>query len=354
MRPPLSLRGMLVLLGVSLGALALVEHSLVQEFPRADAPLMRRAAARTEEWFSAIRALKESRHLWNPSQGQSDHAWMLGEPYSLITTTLGSHEAKLTAANPLFAALLVRLLHDAGVESGEGVGITLSGSFPTLGIAALAAVEVLGARAVLVSSLGSSSYGANQPDATWIDMETWLGQQATMRASSVFVTPGAEGDSGGGLPEGGLDLLIEAARRTGVHLTIPESLDEGIRLRTSLFFSRGISALVNIGGGQTSLGICPHALVLPTGYQQFLPPCSHPGRGVIERIAERGIPVIHLLNVRELAHRYGLPVGGVVGHTEPGQIFSERSVERTSIVLVVGVLLALVHMRKLRIHQRIP
>jgi poly-gamma-glutamate system protein len=277
---------------------------------------------------------------------------MLGEHYSPITTTLGSREAKETAANPAFAALLVRLLHDAGVDSGEAVGVTLSGSFPTLGIATLAALECVGARAILVSSLGSSSYGANQPAVTWIDMESWLRQRSGLRSASMFVTAGAEGDSGGGLPEGGLDLLQEAARRTGVVLRKTPSLEEAIRLRTDLFSAMGISALVNVGGGQTSLGVCPHAPVLPTGYQQSLPACSDPGRGVIERLAESGIPVIHLLNVRELAHRYGLPVGKKVADGCCEQIFAERRVERIPAIVAIGALLTLVHMGRSRL--RVP
>jgi len=349
MRPPLSTRGLLVILGLSLASLILVEESLVEERPRPDAQMMHAASGLTGEWYHCVRALKEERGLWRGPVEEAGFPWMLGDHYSPITTTLGSREAKETATNPAFAALLVRLLHDAGVDSGDVVGITLSGSFPTLGIATLAALEVMGARAVLVSSLGSSSYGANQPEATWIDMEVWLTQVCGMQAASRFVTPGAEGDSGGGLPEGGLDLLREAARRTGIAVTTPASLPEGISLRTSLFSDEGISLLVNIGGGQTSLGTCAHAPVLPTGYQESLPICSDPGRGVIERVAERGIPVIHLLNIRELALRHGLPVGGKFRSDGQARLFTERSPEKLPIVAVIALLLVVVHMGKLRL-----
>jgi poly-gamma-glutamate system protein len=351
MRPPLSIRGLLVILGVSGASLFLVQNFLVEERQRPDAQMMHAATTLTEEWYQSVRALKEERSLWSASWEGAGFPWMLGEHYSSITTTLGSREAKQTATNPAFAAVMVRLFHDAGIDSGHVVGITFSGSFPTLGIATLAAVEVVGARAVLVSSLGSSSYGANQPEATWIDMELRLRQACGMQTVSAFVTPGAEGDSGGGLPEGGLDLLQEAARRTGFGLSMPASLEEGIRWRTDLFAAEGISLLVNIGGGQTSLGTCPHAPVLPTGYQKSLPICSHPGRGVIERVAEGGIPVIHLLNIRELAVRSGLPVGGGFGPDKQVRVFTERSVEKIPVALVIGLLLTLVHMGKLRVRQ---
>ena len=300
MRPPLSLRGLLVIFGASIVSFVLADRYLVTVIPRPDTQMMRKAARLTGEWFQSVRELKEERGLWSGSGDATTYPWMLGAHYSPITTTLGSQEAKETAANPEFAALIVRLLHEAGVDSGDAVGITLSGSFPTLGIATLAAVECVGARAILVSSLGSSSYGANQPAVSWIDIESWLRQRSGLRTASVLVTPGAEGDSGGGLPEDGLRLLQEAARRTEAVLRMPATLDEGIRMRTELFSASGISALVNIGGGQTSLGTCAHAPVLPTGLHRSFPACSDAGRGVIERMAERGIPVVHLLNIREL------------------------------------------------------
>ena len=348
MPPPLSLRGLLVIFAVSLGALLIVEHWVVEMRLRPDATAMHRAAALAAERMTAVRTLKERRGLWAPAPYPEMREWMLGAPYSPITTTLGSREAKLTSTNPAFAALLVRWLHEAGVDTGDAVGVTLSGSFPALGIAALTAVEVVGARAVLVSSLGASSFGANQPEATWLDMEHWLVETAGLPAGSTVVTPGAEWDAGGGLPEGGLDVMHAAARRCGVMLKIPGSLEEGIRLRTDLFFSQGISALVNIGGGQTSLGTCPHASTLPTGYWPSLPACSHAGRGVVERVAERGIPVIHLLNIRELAHRYGIPVGEGRSREDPVAVYSERAVPTLHLAGIVGILVIIVHLRKFK------
>lgn len=47
---------------------------------------------------------------------------MIGEEYTDITTTLGSIEAKRTAADPDMAALLVRMFSEAGLRSGDRVG----------------------------------------------------------------------------------------------------------------------------------------------------------------------------------------------------------------------------------------
>ena len=55
---------------------------------------------------------------------------MIGESYTGITTTLGAIEAKRTTAWPEMGALCVRLLHEAGVRSGDTVGAGFSGSSP--------------------------------------------------------------------------------------------------------------------------------------------------------------------------------------------------------------------------------
>lgn len=54
---------------------------------------------------------------------------MIGDEYTPITTSLGSEEAKRTTANPDMAALLVQMLTEAGVKSGDTIGAGLFG-FP--------------------------------------------------------------------------------------------------------------------------------------------------------------------------------------------------------------------------------
>ena len=76
-----------------------------------------------------------------------------------------------------------------------------------------------------------------------------------------------------------------------------------------LLEKNGHSCVINIGGNQASLGMCPHAPVLPHGIITRLPECAHPERGLIERLVERGIPVIHLLNIDAFAAEYQLPLG---------------------------------------------
>src|SRR5262245_19385623 len=101
-------------------------------------------------------------------------AAMLGSPNSPITTDSGTLAAKATSTNPNFAALMVDWLYEAGVRPNDVVAVAYTGSFPALDVGAIAAVEAIGADPIIVSSVGSSTWGANDPDFTILDIETLL------------------------------------------------------------------------------------------------------------------------------------------------------------------------------------
>lgn len=101
----------------------------------------------------------------NAGGGASARLWpgpIIGEEYTPLTTTLGSIEAKISSANPHFAAPIVRLLRQAGVDSGNVVAMGFSGSFPALCIAAITRTEALGARGG-EQQLGRLKLGGESP-----------------------------------------------------------------------------------------------------------------------------------------------------------------------------------------------
>jgi poly-gamma-glutamate system protein len=320
---------------VAASGLALAETRYRRSVERPDASAMRQAAARAAEWFEIVAAEKERRGIESDAPGRIRYRGMLGCEWSPMTTTLGSLEAKETAANPEFAALVVRWLDDAGVGPGDRVGVTLSGSFPSLAICVFAALETLGIEATVLSSVGASSYGANQPDATWIDIESWLAGAGASGFRSSLVTMGAEWDAGGGLSDEGIEQIRLAARRCRVELFVPGSLEESIAAKTGLLERDGIKLLINVGGNQAALGACPHAATIPNGYHRSTAFCRHEDRGVMFRLAEKGIPYIHLINIRDLAIRYG--IDGAAG---PGGRLYHGSRSDRSAVIAMLILIA--------------
>ena len=343
MPPSVTARFLAGMLIISLGALLGARELLVTESVRPDAAQMVDAGKRAAEWFRLIEQMKAEDGISNELTPEVPYAGMMGTEWSEITTTQGSLEAKRTAAQPAFSALLVRLLHDAGVDSSMRVGVIVSGSFPSLAIATLAALQTIGADVVLISSLGSSSFGANQPGATWLDMEEWLHTDGGLRYRSALVTMGAEGDTGGGLEEEGIAILRATAARHGRTLRTEGSFADAVHAKTALLLGAQIGFLVNIGGNQTSLGTCPHAPILPSGYTVHGSDCQDPGRGVIERCAERGIPFLHLLNIQSIAVRYGIPLSPSSGD-ESGyaRIVMDTSVLRAPLLfLIIGLFVLL-------------
>ena len=102
---------------------------------------------------------------------------MLGKSFSYITTTTGVLESKRTSINPNFAAVIIDMFKDAGIKKHDEVTLVFSGSFPSINIAVMAACDVFELKTCTMASIGSSSYGANDPDFTFFDMALLLHQE---------------------------------------------------------------------------------------------------------------------------------------------------------------------------------
>ena len=130
------------------------------------------AAGRMQACMDAVKGYKAERDI--PLSPEDTHqTGMIGEEFNLLTTTLGEIGAKRTTANSDMAALAVKLLHQAGVQPGDTVGAGFSGSFPAMNLAVLTACDAMDVQVVYIVSMGSSVYGANNPDLTFPEM-AWM------------------------------------------------------------------------------------------------------------------------------------------------------------------------------------
>jgi poly-gamma-glutamate system protein len=308
---------LLIVFSVILTGTLVAESLFRKQEPLSYGATMSGSAEMTARMFKVIEQLKVERGIRSDAVSNLPYSFMIGDEWSEITTTLGSLDAKEISTNPDFSALIVRLLHEAKISKGDKVGVILSGSFPSLAVSALTAIQVMGAEALVMSSIGASTYGANQPEATWCDMESVL-KRAGLHFSTVLVSMGAGEDAGVGLSEEGKAIIKNTAYRNKVDLYIPGSLMESIDKRVGIFASADISLLINIGGNETALGGCSHSLSIPNGLHSTLTVCSDDDRGVIARMSESGVPFINMLDIKDLASRYGIDVS-------PGNNYSEAS-----------------------------
>lgn len=238
---------------------------------------------------------------------------VIGVEFSPITTTIGYPKAKRTAANPDFAAYIVRELMDHGVGAGDSVLVAMTGSFPGMNLAVLFALETLDVWSFRISSLGASSYGANQEEFTWLDMEDHLVRSGLLSHRSNFASLGGTGDVGGGLPPGGRTVLRKKAEQLGYPILSGRSLRRQTRKRRELVGNpRDYHTLINIGGNQAMLGKGPLGRQLPGGWiEPELNPWTEPNgdelSGIIFDFLTAGVPVLNLLHIETIAAAAGIP-----------------------------------------------
>ena len=308
---------------------------------------MNESVSLTKQWFSVIEQLKIEKGIKSGVSSNVPFNYMIGDEWSEITTTLGSLEAKETSTNPDFSALIVRLLHEAGITKKDKVGVIFSGSFPSLAVAVLAGLQTMGLDALVMSSVGASTYGANQPEATWLDMESALIEHGGLKYHSSIVSAGAGEDEGEGLSEEGLSIVRYTAYRNKVNLYSPGSLRESIDKRVEVFKEANISILINIGGSQTALGECPHSLSIPNGFHKELTRCTDFDRGLIERMNELGVPFINFLDIKDLASQYGIDISPGTKYDKSIILFNKReSNKRVMSILFVFSIIPLYFLRK--------
>ena len=262
----------------------------------------------------ASAALKECRERRGPGvdpEADPNGTGLIGVERSEITTSLGSVAAKRTTTNPDFAALVVALLHEAGVRRGDAVAVGASSSFPALVVATLSAAGAAGLEALVISSLGASEWGANLPGFHWMDMEDCLRAAGLFDVRPVARAVGGEEDVGLDMDPEGRKLLAARVRSGETPFLEEPDLERNVTLRLEAYRkgagARPIRAFVNIGGSWANMGTDASVLEIAPGLATRIPFPPAARRGVIQAMAAAGVPVIHLLNVKGLCERYGLP-----------------------------------------------
>ena len=269
---------------------------------------------------------------------------LIGPPMSSVTSHSGILEAKQTSANPNWAGVMVHLIKRAGVQRGQLVALGLSGSFPAINIATLAAIKQLGLRPVIISSTAASQYGANMSNLLWLDMEASLKAQGLFLYTSKAASLGGVQDQALGMSAEGRALLETAIKKKGIKFIQSKELSESVEARMTVYQEEAgdeeYAAYVNIGGGSASVGTFVGKKLFRPGLNRTAPRGTANLEAVMTRFLRDGVPVIHMVQLSKQAARYGLqlqpttlpPVG-------QGQIFYR---EEYSPWLAAGVLLLIV------------
>jgi poly-gamma-glutamate system protein len=300
---------MIALAVVSIAVWQGVEH-LVANIPHARSKELHSAARIAKAAQAEIAQAKQKLQLMQHVDVDPNRTGLVGLDWSETTTTIGDVQAKRTVTNPDLAAAIARILLNLDLPPGAAVAIVASGSFPGANIASIAAVEALGLKPVIVSSLGSSMFGANDPEFGWLDMESAIQNAGIWQARTTAVVLGGESATAESLTGTGRDLLIRAARRNGYEPIVAADLVElklGVMKAMSDAAPEGLVALINVGGPVLGIGTCLDAYGLPNGLIRKRLPCDRGVTGLVHDFAARNEPVLHILHIKRLALDWGLP-----------------------------------------------
>lgn len=303
---------------------------------------MIRASEIMEEALAAIHDCRKEKGFPIDKKTDINETGIIGVEFSPTTTSLGILEAKRTAANPNFAALIVYLLHRAGVRKGDTVAAGVSSSFPSLIVATLSASKGMGLKLLMICSLGASQWGANIPEFHWLEMQSCLQKAGILENQPIALSLGGEEDTGMDMSPEGRALLLNAIEEWGgLFLKEPDlsrNVQERMRLYEKYSGEEEIKAFINIGGSVSNMGTDSEVLELKPGLVHiiYIPPAEK--RGVMQEMGIHRIPVIHLLYVKGLSRRYRLPWDPKpLPKPGEGKLFLLVSETQPSFFILVGV-----------------
>ncbi len=270
--------------------------------------------AAAERMTRAMQLLKDSRleaPVFMDDVNDPNETGLIGRQFTYITTDEGDLDAKISILDPNVAAMVVDYLNKAGVKAGDHVAVTLTGSMPGGNLAVVCALEEMGLKPYILSSVGASQWGANIEDFTWLDMEHTLFEAGIISFRTRAASLGGGSDIGRRLSPRGRQLILEAISRNDIELIASEDLLDAIDRRINYFTeSRDLNdytAFINVGGGAAVLGDAATARLIPPGLTRRMQFQSTRNGGVMAKFGRAGVAIIHVLNIHSMFGQFDYP-----------------------------------------------
>ncbi len=343
----ISIRVLFVILIIVILGYFLIENTKVR-IHTAYSSLQLEAANTMLESIAAISAAREEMGIPINFQLDPNRTGLIGEEFTVLTTTVGNLSAKRTSTNPDFAALIVKYFQQAGLKSGDTVAVGSSGSFPALLLATLSACKAMNITPITIYAIGASEYGATIPDFTFIDILKILNQKNIIDYHFTAVSMGGNDDQAAGMlfPESKeiIKSIAEQSNTTFINTgSLVGNIEERLKIYNEEAGENNIRLFVNIGGASANYGDTISSITFPNGLVlggQEIP--SSPERGLIFEFLQRDIPVIHLLNIRDLALKNGIPIDPIplpgIGQSE---VYYQYAVKKWIVVLIFFIVFTL-------------
>ena len=317
---------------------------------------------------SCINSIKKS-NLVSINDEDLYQTGLIGVESSNITTVYneGSKNflnSKISCTHPNFSALVVHLFKEAEINSGDTVAISMTGSLPGANLALMAACEALDVSPIILSSVGSSSWGANREDFTWLDMESYLYNEKLIKDKSLAVSIGGENDLGENLTDKGIEIIEENIISNNFDLVNESSLKENIDSKMNMYKRKlpieNYSAFINIGGGSSSIGYgaakdsMKVGVLFPIEIDDIIEDNKYFSSSLAYNFMNKGVTFINIKNINILGKDWGLYPPDKSIDINNGKLFYETENYNLNVIIFTLLLnLGLITFIGIYSHQQI-
>ena len=291
---------------------------------------------------------------------------LVGQYETSITSIVDSSflNSKIITSHPNFAAFTLSKLKELSLIEGDHIAVSMTGSFPGANLALLAACDIMKLKPIIISSLGSSSYGANRENWTWLDFENLLFKDGFIKNRSKAVSIGGGEDIGNNIGPEGFEVLEDKIFASGIEYINKENLEKSINTRWNLYYKEDIDykAFINIGGGAASLGggagkndMIP-GITTPLAREQFDDIFNESAdadiyynsfkKSLAYKFLDKGVP---FLNIKEITKLIGLGENGLsdkkLNISKKGSLFyeiEEFNIRTIWVALLVSLSLSII------------
>lgn len=268
---------------------------------------------------------------------------LIGVLTTPITSTTVDIDSKLTSINPNWAAVIVSMLKEAKVKNGSTVAVSLTGSFPAMNLAVFSAARALDLRLIIITSVSASTWGANIPGFTWLDMESILCGEKFSPYRSVAASLGGVQDNALGMSEEGKNILRTTIGKYNITLLEYEDMKRGINARMDIYNDQAkdsqVAAYINVGGGTVAIGSFIGKMRYRAGLN--LKPSQKAMRieSVMSRFARNNVPILNINYLKTLAQNYRMPIGPKkIQKIGQGEIYYRLEYNKAVVAVVLAFL----------------
>jgi poly-gamma-glutamate system protein len=284
---------------------------------------------------------------------------LIGVLSTPITSTTVDIDSKQTSINPNWAAVIVSMLKEAKVKNGSTVAVSLTGSFPAMNLAVLSAAKALTLRLIIITSVSGSTWGANIPNFTWLDMERLLYEKNFCTCKTVAASLGGVQDNALGMSEQGKTILRDAILKYHITLLEYDDLKKSIDARMEIYYDQArdtqIAAYINVGGGTVAIGSFIGKMRYKPGLN--LRPSQKAMRveSVMSRFARNNVPIININYLKTLAQNHRFPVAPKkIPKIGQGEIYDRLEYNKMLVTVILVFMVVLLYLfMKLGIGYRI-